>query len=60
MIENLTQKKNFKFVVHKDNFLTENRCDELLEMFNTSEQHKATVAGTYKGNGAGRKLQESF
>mgnify|MGYP003657114172 FL=1 len=42
MIENLTQKKNFKFVVHKDDFLTEKRCDELLEMFNTSEQHKAT------------------
>ena len=52
MIENLTQKKNFKFVVHKDDFLTEKRCDELLEMFDNSEQHKATVAGTYKGNGA--------
>ena len=64
MIENLTQKKNFKFVVHKDDFLTEKRCDELLEMFNTSEQHKATVAGTYTGNGADvvnesvRKVQE--
>ena len=64
MIENLTQKKNFKFVVHKDDFLTEKRCDELLEMFDNSEQHKATVAGTYKGNGADvvnesvRKVQE--
>ena len=64
MIENLTQKKNFKFVVHKDDFLTEKRCDELLEMFNTSEQYKATVAGTYKGSGSDvvnesvRKVQE--
>ena len=64
MIENLTQKKNFKFVVHKDDFLTEKRCDELLEMFDNSEQHKATVAGTYTGNGADvvnesvRKVQE--
>jgi PKHD-type hydroxylase len=64
MIENLTQKKNFKFVVHKDDFLTEKRCDELLKMFNTSEQYKATVAGTYKGSGSDvvnesvRKVQE--
>ena len=64
MIENLTQKKNFKFVVHKDDFLTEKRCDELIDMFSKSEQYKATVAGTYKGNGSDvvnenvRKVQE--
>jgi len=64
MIENLTQKKNFKFVVHKDDFLTEQRCDELIKMFDNSEQYKATVAGTYNGNGADivnenvRKVQE--
>ena len=64
MIENLTQKKNFKFVVHKDDFLTEKRCDELMDMFNKSEQYKATVAGTYKGSGSDvinenvRKVQE--
>ena len=61
---NLTQKKNFKFVVHKDDFLTEKRCDELIKMFDNSEQYKATVAGTYSGNGADvvnenvRKVQE--
>jgi len=64
MIENLTQKKNFKFVVHKDDFLTEKRCDELIDMFSKSEQYKATVAGTYKGSGSDvvnenvRKVQE--
>ena len=64
MIQNLTQKKNFRYVVHKDNFLTEQRCDELITMFDNSEKHKATVAGTYKGNGADvvnesvRKVQE--
>jgi len=64
MIENLTQKKNFKFVVHKDDFLTEKRCDELMDMFSKSEQYKATVAGTYKGSGSDvvnenvRKVQE--
>tara|TARA_Y100001973_G_C5161146_1_gene313583 strand:+ start:147 stop:761 length:615 start_codon:yes stop_codon:yes gene_type:complete len=64
MIESLTQKKNFKFVVHKDDFLTEKRCDELLNMFDDSKKYKATVAGTYKGNGSDvvnenvRKVQE--
>mgnify|MGYP003138563177 FL=1 len=64
MIKNLTQKKNFKFVVHKDDFLTEKRCDELMDMFSKSEQYKATVAGTYKGSGSDvinenvRKVQE--
>ena len=65
MIESLTQKKNFKFVVHKDDFLTEKRCDELLNMFDDSKKYKATVAGTYKGNGSDvvnenvRKVQEA-
>lgn len=64
MSKKLIQKKNFRYVVHKDNFLTEQRCDELITMFDNSEKHKATVAGTYKGNGADvvnesvRKVQE--
>ena len=66
MIENLIQKKSFKFVVHKDDFLTEKRCDELIKMFDTgiTIPAKATVAGTYTGDGADvvnesvRKVQE--
>ena len=46
----MIKKKNFQFVLHRENFLTSKQCDELIEKFGQSNSQKSTVAGTYKGD----------
>jgi len=52
MIDNLKQKNNFKFGIHKHNFLSKSQCGELIKRFESSKQEKATIAGTYEGEGS--------
>ena len=60
----MIKKKNFQFVLHRENFLTPKQCDELIDKFGQSNSHKSTVAGTYKGDDSDvvnedvRKVQE--
>ena len=60
----MIKKKNFQFVLHRENFLTSKQCDELIEKFGQSNSQKSTVAGTYKGDDSDvvnedvRKVQE--
>ena len=60
----MIKKKNFQFVLHRENFLTSKQCDELIEKFGQSNSQKSTVAGTYKGDNSDvineevRKVQE--
>ena len=60
----MIKKKNFQFVLHRENFLTSKQCDELIEKFWQSNSQKSTVAGTYKGDDSDvvnedvRKVQE--
>ena len=46
----MIKKRNFQFVLHRENFLTSKQCDELIEKFGQSNSQKSTVAGTYKGD----------
>ena len=57
----MKENNKFNFVLHRENFLTSEQCDELIQKFDESKPQKSGVAGTYEGselNENVRKVQE--
>ena len=57
----MKENNKFNFVLHRENFLTSEQCDELIQKFDKSKPQKSGVAGTYEGselNENVRKVQE--
>ena len=57
----MKENNKFNFVLLRENFLTSEQCDELIQKFDESKPQKSGVAGTYEGselNENVRKVQE--
>ncbi len=55
----MIQNDNFKFVVHRENFLSVSQCQKLMRYLETGEPTESELAGNYDENILNKKVRDN-
>ena len=55
----MIQNDNFKFVVHKENFLSNSQCDNLIKYLDEVNPNDSELAGKYDENILNKKVRNN-
>ena len=55
----MIQNDNFKFVVHKENFLSLSQCQKLMRYLETGQPTESELAGNYDDNILNKEVRDN-